>query len=1288
MAFLLLCFSLSISARNSSCGPVTLLSTDITVDTLEMDKKHGELLFFFPDGKPVPNPSNVYCFLTEETSHFNFECSELFFLLNPNDKKPHEITCDLTISDEKSLTSERYHHIAKMSIDSLSSFYHQNAFTLPAGKYRLTLMITGSFDDKVDNNFGFIDEGKVIMQSRTSMIPYPDTSIPVSLPTQYRINISIEAQRIQPEESPLPAIPSPDIFPADTLPMHPGKNAVSVFQSYQGEKIAGNLSINYYDDLGRPDQTVQQAFTPDRKDLTTMQEYDLWGRKSRNWLPIATGRNNGESVSADSYKALTTQIYEGDNCPYTSLAYEASPCEQVIRQYGPGSQWHEKEKAVKMDYFTNVASNDMLRCFSFSITDRGNESLSIEAVQGYEDGSLLIVRTEDEDGNTLFEFKDRTDRTVLERRIEAKAANKQMLDTYYIYDNLGNLRAVLPPMLTADMSVGVLSPSLIDQYAYLYKYVRTSHPVAVKLPGSDWEYRAYDSENRLVFTQNGEERKRAEWKFSIPDNLGRVCLEGLCKNTIDPFGISSGTEDIRCNYAGDISYYKGYMVKGMTLVSPVIRLVNYYDNYHFIVAGEGLSKADFDYSPQEGFGERYASAKGLLTGTFTESLSDSEECAGTWKVMYYDDRNQVIQNIASNHLGGIAKDYFSYDFTGNILSHLRDYADATNPAWQELYTYTYDHAARLTQVKHRLNDQLEVILAANEYDELCRLKRTTLNNGSLPSEYAYNIRNWTTEIKNPKFTQKLHYTDGEGIPCYNGNISSMTWKTDLTERGYRFTYDGLSRLKDATYSERRNLAIHPNRFNEQVTGYDRNGNILGLKRFGQTAENDYGLIDNLSLSYHGNQLKAVNDSAVSSAYGNGFEFKDGTKKEVEYSYDANGNLTQDLNKKISEIQYNCLNLPRRIQFEDGSSISYLYDAAGTKLRVVHHIEGKTTTTDYCGNAIYENGVLHKLLTEQGYITLPDTTYHYFIQDHQGNNRIVVDQNGTVEEVNHYYPFGGVFANSTSVQPYKYNGKELDRSNGLDWYDYGARHYDAAIGRWHAVDPMAEKYYGITPYAYCDNNPIKNIDLDGRDWYLYGATGQLYYNRDLNQNQITFNDNSYVRVGANNMLGDMTDVVEKSFSFEESASLAQTNGYNINPIQQLQSEESREQSYPTGKNSVSITTGKIEIVNEKYGIFAANKDKVVGVKTEPLFTKSLDNISGTIDILLTGGKKTDYIERNYITYEKSKTEDKVYNVIGRFFGIMSTVTTGKQDYRTVNVYNNWNAYSRATKGIGRMLDYKK
>ena len=122
----------------------------------------------------------------------------------------------------------------------------------------------------------------------------------------------------------------------------------------------------------------------------------------------------------------------------------------------------------------------------------------------------------------------------------------------------------------------------------------------------------------------------------------------------------------------------------------------------------------------------------------------------------------------------------------------------------------------------------------------------------------------------------------------------------------------------------------------------------------------------------------------------------------------------------------------------------------------------TLKTDYCGNMIYENGQLSRILTDVGYITLANSTptYYYYLQDHLGNNRVVIDEHGKVEQVNHYYAFGGLMGESTGggTQPYKYNGKELDRMHGLDWYDYGARHYDAVLT---TLDIGGSLYKGIT-----------------------------------------------------------------------------------------------------------------------------------------------------------------------------------------------------------------------------------
>jgi len=386
------------------------------------------------------------------------------------------------------------------------------------------------------------------------------------------------------------------------------------------------------------------------------------------------------------------------------------------------------------------------------------------------------------------------------------------------------------------------------------------------------------------------------------------------------------------------------------------------------------------------------------------------------------------------------------------------------------------------KVEHTLGGT-KITLADYAYDNLGRLQSKSLH-GSATNKltYAYNVRGWLTGISGTKFTQNLYYNTGNGTARYNGSISSMTWKAgnESTVRGYKFTYDGLDRLLNATYGETAGINANTDRFSENVTAYDKNGNIKTLQRYGQTAASGYGLIDNLTFTLAGNLLNRVDDAAAASAYGGGFEFKDGVKQANEYTYDSNGNLTKDLNKGISTITYNVLNLPNMVTFSDGSTIAYTYGADGTKLKTVHKTGSTTTTTDYCGNVVYENGVQKLLLTDEGYVTLSDSKYHYYLKDHQGNNRVVINQSGTVEETNHYYPFGGVFASSGNVQPYKYNGKELDAKKGLNWYDYGARHYDAALGRFTTVDPSAENYYSTSPFTYCLNNPLNYIDPLGTD----------------------------------------------------------------------------------------------------------------------------------------------------------------------------------------------------------------
>ena len=256
-------------------------------------------------------------------------------------------------------------------------------------------------------------------------------------------------------------------------------------------------------------------------------------------------------------------------------------------------------------------------------------------------------------------------------------------------------------------------------------------------------------------------------------------------------------------------------------------------------------------------------------------------------------------------------------------------------------------------------------------------------------------------------------------------------------------------------------------------------------------------------------------AVTASAYNGGFEFKDGVKQANEYVYDANGNLTKDLNAGVSKIQYNCLNLPLRIDFSAGGFAQYGYTMDGVKRRKQYMPEPDSrspVTVSYCGNVVYEESEARILLTEEGYVTLDDNKYHYYLKDHQGNNRVVIGQSGAVEETNHYYPFGGVFASMGNVQPYKYNCKELNARKELNRYDYGARQYDAALVRFTTVDPLAEKYYSMSQFGYCGNNPIRYIDPTGMFYTGFTIDEKGYIqkvnNEGGNEYDVIYNKSKY------------------------------------------------------------------------------------------------------------------------------------------------------------------------------------
>ena len=778
--------------------------------------------------------------------------------------------------------------------------------------------------------------------------------------------------------------------------------------------------VEYFDGLGRPFQTVLKKVTASSSNLVTLQEYDVAGRAANSWLPIVS---SAEYVAPASFKSSAPGNYGNDSRPYGQPVYEASPLNRTVKEYGPGAAWHGGH-SVNTDYLANSTANAQLNCINYSVSSAG----ALTSNGSYASGQLSVVKTTDEDLNVSYTFTDKMGHVVLSRQMKGSETH----DTYYVYDDKSNLCFVLQPMYQSSAN--------LDQYAFQYKYDGRNRCIWKKLPGAGYMEMVYDNADRLVFSQDGNQRAltSGNWTYYKYDGLNRLTEQGVCTNKVT----TSGT---------------------------TVHIRNYYDNYAFR-AQAGFNNSNF---PDDASGN----GKGALTASVATVLGSSNKI---YTAHYYDIKGRVVKTVQSNPLGGYDVAATVYTFTNKPATVTHTHTASGKTTRTEVYTYSYNHADRLLKVEHTLGGT-KITLADYAYDNLGRLQSKSLH-GSATNKltYAYNVRGWLTGISGSKFTQNLYYNTGTGTAKYNGSISSMTWKAgnESTIRGYKFTYDGLSRLMNATYGETAGINTNTNRFSENVTAYDKNGNIKTLQRYGQTAASGYGLIDNLTFTLGGNLLNRVDDAAAASAYGGGFEFKDGVKQANEYTYDSNGNLTKDLNKGISTITYNVLNLPNMVTFSDGSTIAYTYGADGTKLKTVHKTGSTTTTTDYCGNVVYENGVQKLLLTDEGYVTLSDGKYHYYLKDHQGNNRVVINQSGTVEEANHYYPFGGVFASTGNTQPYKYNGKELDAKKGLNWYDYGARHYDAALGRFTTNDRFAEKYHSMSPYQYGANNPVKHIDVNG------------------------------------------------------------------------------------------------------------------------------------------------------------------------------------------------------------------
>lgn len=933
----------------------------------------------------------------------------------------------------------------------------------------------------------------------------------------------------------------------------------------QGSKL---VTVTYFDGLGRPIQKNQGYSSSSGKDIVTCIPYDGFGRAVQGWLPYPTNQSNQAFITPSTAQSQATSYYQSayaDTNPYDEKDLELSPLSRLLKNGAPGADWalgsgHE----IKYGYETNESEEvRLIKAIATYNTTTGAYDVSYSGEGFYPQGKLYKNIVFDENtpqsasvgDGAMVEFKDKYGRVVLKRTF-----NGDIYDTYYIYDQYGNLSLVMPPQ-----SEGAFDdPDVLNGLCYQYKYDCRNRMIEKKLPGSDWEYLVYDKLDRLVATgpklSPFTNPTGLGWMITKYDDLNRPIISAWLPETISfNSQLRKNLQDAYYNPANPISENK--IANGVDTVINGIgfrysSLAYPFSNYHVL---EVFYYDDYDYTNApttfpavEAQATYYTNSNkpiGLITGHWKRILETSSLYNRYLTYWLYDYQGRIIRDYTygtatANYIYNNYRYLFDPKLFYTVTRQRRSSATA------EIYsrvdnTYT-PYNALLKQV-HRIGSSgTPTLLSYNSLDPLNRVvgKKVggTIVDGSACWQninYNYNIRGWLKGINDIQnltdaegfsqdlFAFRIDYSEGMLQQPYNGNISATWWRTatDNQTRGYQYEYDALNRLTDAWFRESTpaDQSVKPDFFGEHLQ-YNKNGNITYLLRNGQYAGNTTEVsIDKLYYTYANgsNTLNSVYDHTLNSD-----GFKDaGTATAKDYWHDSFGNMTKDLNKGITNITYNHMNLPLTITMANGT-ISYKYDATGAKIgKTVTPTSGPAVVTDYMGGFQYNNGVLESFPTPEGYVRhVKDAAgnsqyrYVYNYTDHLGNVRVSygLDDNGAVSilEENHYYPFGLKHTyNATKndylkdpitgnvvldpvvrmARQYQYNGKEFQDELGLNFYDYGARNYDAALGRWMNIDPLAEVYVFNSPFSFTNNNPVVNREMDGR-YFEEGSKDEKRANR--------------------------------------------------------------------------------------------------------------------------------------------------------------------------------------------------
>lgn len=326
------------------------------------------------------------------------------------------------------------------------------------------------------------------------------------------------------------------------------------------------------------------------------------------------------------------------------------------------------------------------------------------------------------------------------------------------------------------------------------------------------------------------------------------------------------------------------------LKNEQLYLANYYDDHNFLNGQLAKQSTSQDLSATSSSSKKSYS-KGALTGTISRDTDGKFLVAA----IYHNQEGLVVETRQSMSDDALLCQRTTYSFTKKPLT-------IETQVKKEGIEKTITQKNQYNQY----NDKIESItlnagkgdkeVAFYSYDDIGRLvsvKRSG-NAGTVTNEY--NIRNWLVSTSSDRFKESLKYESGSKTPCYNGNISRMQWQNtyDNVLRGYDFEYDGLNRLTASAYAEGTDMSQNKDRYSEYIPQYSPNGSIERLQRYGKKNNGAFGIIDDLTYQYRGNQIQSISDKAGSLLYDGSFDFKDGANankhKRISYVVTPNGSL--------------------------------------------------------------------------------------------------------------------------------------------------------------------------------------------------------------------------------------------------------------------------------------------------------------------------------------------------------------------------------------------------------------